>query len=163
MKSCVFAGTFDPFTVGHADTVEKSLKIFDEVIISVAENRNKKTVFSVEERREMIESVYKGEKRVRVVVWDGVIVDLLKRENTPFYVRGVRNTGDFEYERADFYASRDLSADMITVFLPSEQRHLHISSTLVKNCIAFQKDFSAYVPREVGEYIAKRRRLCPKT
>lgn len=155
MRKCIFAGTFDPFTVGHADTVEKSLKLFDEVIISVAENRNKKCLFTIEERKEMIEAVYRKEKRVRVLVWDGVIVDLLKRENTPFYVRGVRNTGDFEYERADFYASRDISADMITIFLPSEQRHLHISSTLVKNCIAFEKDFSAYVPEEVSEYIER--------
>ncbi len=155
MRKCIFAGTFDPFTVGHADTVEKSLRLFDEVVISVAENRTKSCLFSVEERKEMIERVYQEEKRVRVLIWNGAIVDLLRREETPFYVRGVRNTGDFEYERADFYASRDFDDEMITLFLPSEQRHLHISSTLVKNCIAFQKDLSAYVPKEVAEYIGR--------
>lgn len=155
MKRCVFAGTFDPFTVGHADTVEKSLMIFDEVLISVAENLSKHCLFTSEERKKMIEEVYRNEKRVKVLIWDGAIVDLLERENTSFYVRGVRNTGDFEYERADFYASRDISQKMITIFLPSEQKHLHISSTLVKNCIAFGKNFSAYVPKEVSEYIER--------
>ncbi|MDE7158197.1 MAG: hypothetical protein K2N74_01345, partial [Clostridiales bacterium] len=88
--------------------------------------------------------------------WDGVIVDLLEKENTPFYVRGVRNTVDFEYENADFFASRDLSKEMITLYFPAEQRHLHVSSTLVKNCISFGKPYIEYVPAPVYEYIQKR-------
>lgn len=156
MKSCVFAGTFDPFTVGHLDTVRKSLRIFDEVIVAIAENRGKRCMFSPEDRRRMIERVFDGEPRVRVLVWNGVIVDLLKRENTPFYVRGLRNTVDFEYENADFYASRDLDKEMITVYLPSEREHLHISSTLVKNCVAFSKPFAAYVPPEVYDEMTKK-------
>lgn len=83
---------------------------------------------------------------MKVKVWDGVIVDLLKELDTPFYVRGLRNTVDFEYENANFYASRDLDRDIITLYLPAEQEHLHISSTLVKNCIAFGKPYKAYVP-----------------
>ena len=156
MKKCVFAGTFDPFTAGHCDTVEKCLKLFDEVVIAVAENRRKSCMFSAEERAEMIKAVYANEPKVRVVIWDGVIVDLLKKENTIFYVRGLRNTVDFEYENADFYASRDLDAEMITLYLPSEKEHIHISSTLVKNCIAFGKPYENYVPDAVYAYITKR-------
>lgn len=156
MKRCVFAGTFDPFTVGHRDTVMKCLRLFDEVVVALAENRQKKCLFSLPEREEMICAVFRGEPRVRVTVWDGAIVDLLKREETPFYVRGLRNFIDFEYENADFYASRDLDGEMIPLYIPSEQKYAHVSSTLVKNCIAFQKDFSAYVPQEVYDYIAKR-------
>ena len=157
MKKCVFAGTFDPFTVGHEDTVKTCLRLFDEVVVALVENKQKQCMFSLSARKEMIESAFAGEKRVRVVVWDGIIVDLLKAEGTNVYVRGLRNTVDFEYENANFYASRDLDKDMITVYLPSEQKHLHVSSTLVKNCIAFEKPFKDYVPEAVYEYIARKR------
>lgn len=156
LKKCVFAGTFDPFTAGHADTVKKCLKLFDEVIVAVAENKKKACMFSLEERAEMIRRTYAEEPRVRAVCWDGVIVDLLKRENTPFYVRGVRNTIDFEYENADYFASKDLDGEMITLYFPAERNLLHVSSTLVKNCIAFGKPFQGYVPASVYEFITKR-------
>lgn len=104
----------------------------------------------------MIRRTYAEEPRVRAVCWDGVIVDLLKRENTPFYVRGVRNTIDFEYENADYFASKDLDGEMITLYFPAERNLLHVSSTLVKNCIAFGKPFQGYVPMPVYEFITKR-------
>ena len=156
LKKCVFAGTFDPFTVGHEDTVKKCLKLFDEVIIAVAENKKKSCLFSISERAEMISRVFEGNGRVRVVCWDGVVVDLLQKENTPFYVRGVRNTIDFEYENADFFASRDLWDGLIPIYLPAEQRLLHVSSTLVKNCISFGKPYREYVPAQVYDYIQAR-------
>lgn len=157
MKKCVFAGTFDPFTVGHEDTVRKCLALFDEVVVAVAENKQKRCMFSAQARVEMIRAVFADEPRVRVMRWEGVIVDLLKREGTPFYVRGIRNTVDFEYENADFYASRDLDPLLITLYIPAEQKHLHVSSTLVKNCIAFEKPYREYVPAAVYEYIQKNR------
>lgn len=153
MKKCVFAGTFDPFTVGHEDTVRKCLALFDEVVVAVAENKQKRCMFSAQARVEMIRAVFADEPRVRVMRWEGVIVDLLKREGTPFYVRGIRNTVDFEYENADFYASRDLDPSLITLYIPAEQKHLHVSSTLVKNCIAFEKPYREYVPAAVYEYM----------
>lgn len=156
MKKCVFAGTFDPFTNGHFDTVQKSLALFDEVVVAVSENPKKRCLFSAAERAEMISAVFQGEARVKTIIWAGAIVDLLKEENTPFYVRGVRNAADFEYETNDFFASRDLSEEMITLYFPAEQKDLAVSSTLVKNCIAFQKPFERYVPRKVFEYLQKR-------
>lgn len=157
MKKCVFAGTFDPFTVGHEDTVRKCLALFDEVVVAVAENKQKRCMFSAQARVEMIRAVFADEPRVRVMRWKGVIVDLLKWAGTPFYVRGIRNTVDFEYENADFYASRDLDPSLITLYIPAEQKHLHVSSTLVKNCIAFEKPYREYVPAAVYEYIQKNR------
>lgn len=157
MKKCVFAGTFDPFTVGHEDTVRKCLALFDEVVVAVAENKQKRCMFSAQARVQMIRAVFADEPRVRVMRWEGVIADLLKREGTPFYVRGIRNTVDFEYENADFYASRDLDPSLITLYIPAEQKHLHVSSTLVKNCIAFEKPYREYVPAAVYEYIQKNR------
>lgn len=163
MKKCVFAGTFDPFTVGHADTVKKSLTLFDEVIVAVAENRRKTTMFSAREREEMIGLVYRDEPRVRVLVWDGVIADLLKREQTPFYVRGVRNSVDCAYETDDFHASKDLFPELVTLFLPAEQCHTHVSSTLVKNAISFGTSFEKYVPQAVFDYILRRNTDVSKT
>lgn len=156
MKKCVFAGTFDPFTLGHSDTVDKCLRLFDEVVVAVAENKQKACLFSASEREEMIKAVYAGEKRVCVRRWDGVIVDLLREENTPFYVRGVRNTVDLEYENAAFYASRDLDGQFVPLYIPAEQNRLHVSSTLVKNCIAFGKPYEEYVPKAIADYIARR-------
>ena len=156
MRKCVFAGTFDPFTVGHEDTVNKCLALFDEVVVALAENKQKHCFFSAQAREEMIGAVFAHEPRVRVVRWEGVIADLLAAEDTPFYVRGVRDGTDFAYETADFYASRDLDDKLIVLYIPAEQRHLHVSSTLVKNCIAFGKPIGRYVPQAVLDYIRKR-------
>lgn len=156
-KKCIFAGTFDPFTVGHEDTVKKCLALFSEVVVAVARNAGKRCMFSSRERAEMIRAVYAGEERVRVLEWEGAIVDLLQAEHTPFYVRGIRNTVDFEYENADFFASRKLDDEMIELYLPAEQALLHVSSTLVKNSIAFEKPYRDYVPAAVYDYISKRK------
>lgn len=158
MKKCVFAGTFDPFTVGHAETVGACLKLFDEVIVAVAVNRAKQPMFSESERLGMLERTYAHEPRVKPILWEGAVVDLLRRENTPFCVRGVRNAADFEYETSDFYASRDLDPDMVTLYIPAELRLSHVSSTLVKNCILFNQPFENYVPSQVYAYI--REKLC---
>ncbi len=158
MKKCVFAGTFDPFTIGHFETVKNCLALFDEVVVAVAENNGKKHMFTAEERLKMVSEVYAGEPRVKTLFWDGAIVDLLRAQNTPFYVRGLRNAADFEYETNDFYASRDFNGEMITLYFPSEQRHMHISSTLVKNCILFHKPFEQYVPPRIYELIQEK--LC---
>lgn len=156
MKKCIFAGTFDPFTVGHEDTVTKSLAVFDEVLIAVAQNRSKQCRFSAQERLDMIKALYAAEPRVRVRLWEGAIVDLLKEENTRFYVRGVRNGADFDYETADFYASRRLDGELIELYFPAEQDRLHVSSTLVKNCMAFGKPYEEYLPQAIYDYIDRR-------
>ena len=156
MKKCVFAGSFDPFTVGHAETVARSLALFDEVVIAVAQNPEKQYMFPAKAREEMIRAVYREEPRVRVVLWEGVAADLLLVEHTPFYVRGIRNIVDFEYETADYYASRKLNPDMIPIYLPTGQELLHVSSTIVRNSIRFGKPYEEYVPKAVYEYIGKR-------
>ncbi len=159
MKKCVFAGTFDPFTVGHEDTVKKCLALFDEVVVAVAENKRKHCRFSAEERLAMIAALYEGEPRVRARIWGGTAVDLLAEERTVFYVRGVRNTVDFEYENADFYASRDLDGNFLTLYFPSEKAFLHVSSTLVKNCMDFGKPYADYVPKKIYEMLTEKQHV----
>ena len=153
MKKCVFAGTFDPPTNGHKKAIETCLKMFDEVVVAIAINTEKNTLFTLEEREMLLNKLFAGEKRVRIITFDGAVVDLLDKENTPFYVRGVRNTIDFEYENANFFASKKLKDDLVTIYLPAEQEDLHISSSLVRNSYKFKKDFKDCVPAEIYEEI----------
>ena len=155
MKKCVFAGTFDPPTTGHKKVVENCLKIFDEVVVAILINPQKETLFTEEERISLLQKLFESEKRVRIVSFDGAVVDLLERENTPFYVRGIRNTIDFDYENANFFANKRLKKDIVTIYLPAEQEDLHISSSLVRNSVKFNKDFYEYIPEEILQEIKK--------
>lgn len=149
MKKCVFAGTFDPPTVGHKHVVGESLKIFDKVVIAVMVNTDKTPLFTVEERLYLLEKLFGGDKRIKVISFGGAAVDLLEMENTPFYVRGVRDSIDFEYENRNFFASKKLKQDMVAVYIPAVQEELQVSSTLIRNSVKFAKDYSAYVPDEI--------------
>ena len=155
MKKCVFAGTFDPPTTGHKRIIDDCLKIFDRVVVAVMINTGKTPLFSEEERKLLLQKLFKGNKRVKVITFEGAVVDLLEKEQTPFYVRGIRNTVDFEYENANFFASKKLKDDIVAIYLPAWQDSLHISSTLVKNSIKFKKDFEEYIPPEIFHDIMK--------
>ncbi len=149
MKKCVFSGVFDPPTKGHEKTIEKCLKIFDEVTVAVMVNPEKQPLLTAEQRKSLLEKLFKGESRVKVRTFSGLAADLLKEENTPFYVRGVRNTVDFEYENSNNFASQKLNKDIITVYIPAEQQDLHISSSAVRILQNFGKDYSGYVPEKI--------------
>ena len=155
MRKCVYAGSFDPPTSGHKDIIEKCLKIFDEVVVAIMVNPKKTPFLTVNERVYLIEKLYKNESRVKVVIFDGAAVDLLEQEKTPFYVRGIRNTVDFEYENADMFASKKLKEDMITIYIPSEQNNLHISSSLARASVKFKKNCSELIPKEIYEDFLK--------
>ncbi len=149
MKRCVFAGTFDPPTLGHKDIVLKCLELFDEVIVAILINPNKRPLFSEEARLAMLRKVFAQYKNVRVLSYDGLTVDLLRRENAKFYVRGIRNGTDYDYEAQLNYINMDMYKEMITVFLPTRQEFLHISSSLVKDALRFNKNVDKYVPEEI--------------
>ncbi len=153
MKKGIFAGTFDPFTLGHEDTVSEALKIFDKVQVAILFNPQKTPAFTIDERVKIIKNLYKDEERVEVTVWDGCIVDLLKKEGTPFYIRGIRNTVDLEYENANHFANVRLYPEIVTVYLPCKQEHLHISSTLARNCLTFDKPVEECVSERVKKSI----------
>ena len=113
-KKCVFAGTFDPPTLGHKAVIEACLDIFDEVVVAFLVNPQKQPYFGLEARKEMLARTVKSE-RVRVVEFSGTIAELLEKENTDIYVRGLRNATDFDYETADFYASKKLNEKITPV------------------------------------------------
>lgn len=157
-RKCVFAGTFDPPTLGHKATIEDCLQLFDEVVVAIMVNPSKQPCFSVEERNEMLSLMFGGNSRLKVIEFSGTVVDLLKQENTKIYVRGIRNGIDLDYENSDFYASKKLDGDLITVYLPCRQELLHISSSIVRNSLRFGTSIDEYVTKEVKEYIEKIKR-----
>lgn len=155
MKKCVFAGSFDPPTTGHKQVVENCLKIFDEVVVALLINPDKTALFTADERTALLKKLFANEKKVRVVKYGGAAVDLLEEENTPFYVRGVRNAIDFDYENMNFFANKKLKKDIVTIYFPAGQDSLHVSSSLVRNSYKFKKNFSEYIPEEILKDIEK--------
>lgn len=153
-KKCVFAGTFDPPTLGHKSVIDDCLAIFDEVVLGIGVNPNKIPRFSLEERKEMLKKMYPNEPRLKVVDFHGTVVELLKKEKTKTYVRGIRNGTDFDYETSDFYASKKLDPDLRAIYIPCRQDLLHVSSSMVRNSLQFDTPIEEYVTQEVREYIA---------
>ena len=151
MKKCVFAGSFDPPTTGHKKVVESCLQMFDEVVVAVMINTSKTCLLTIDERLELLKKLFAKDKAVKVRSFGGAAVDLLREEDTVFYVRGVRDTIDFEYEKRDYFASKKLMPQMVTLFIPAEQEQIQVSSTLVRNSLVFDKQWSEYVPEEISQ------------
>ena len=155
MRKCIFAGTFDPPTLGHKALVEECLKLFDEVVVAIMVNPAKLPCFTLEQREKMLALTFGKNPRIKTVVAEGTVAELLQRENTKFYVRGIRNSIDLDYENANFYASRKLDSELCAVYLPCPQELLHVSSSMVRNSIKFGTPIDDYVTKEVKEYIEK--------
>ncbi|MBO7214079.1 MAG: pantetheine-phosphate adenylyltransferase [Clostridia bacterium] len=132
MKKCVFAGTFDPVTKGHEKVIEKASKLFDEVLVALCINAEKKTMFSVEERLEMLNCVSGNYSNVKVVYHEGMLVDLMKKEGIIYTVRGVRNATDYEYENRMHEFNLSLYPEIVTLYIPCSEDLKEVSSTAVK-------------------------------
>jgi pantetheine-phosphate adenylyltransferase len=152
-RKCVFAGTFDPPTLGHKSIIEECLKLFDEVVVAILVNPNKAPCFTLEQRREMLALDFENEPRLRVLSFEGTVAELLEKENTKFYVRGIRNGVDLDFENANFYASKKLDKEITAVYLPCPQELLHVSSTMVRNSLKFGTPIDEYVSERVRMYI----------
>ena len=154
-KKCVFAGSFDPPTLGHKAVVDDCLQMFDEVVLAVMVNPSKTPCFSVDERLEMLRLEYGKQSCVRIITFQGTVAELLRKENTKIYVRGIRNGTDLDFENDNFYASKKLDKDLIAVYLPCRQELLHVSSSMVRNSLKFGTPYEEYVSEEVLKYIEK--------
>ncbi len=148
MKKAIFPGSFDPFTLGHYDIVNRGLALFDEIIIGIGRNSTKKDTFPIREREEAIRKIFKDEPRIRVEIYDCLTVDFAKQHDAKFILRGIRCVEDFEYERNMAEANRQLG-DLETIILYTHPEYAHISSTLVRDLYAYGKDVSAFVPNEL--------------
>ncbi len=154
-RKCVFAGTFDPPTLGHKSVVESCLQLFDEVVVALLVNPAKTPFFSVEARQKMLALEYGEEERVKIRTFQGTVAELLKEEGTEVYVRGIRNGIDLDYENANFYASKKLDSGLTAVYFPCPQELLHVSSSMVRNSLEFGTPIEEYVSAPVQEYIER--------
>lgn len=151
----IFPGTFDPITVGHIDILERALHLFDEVVVAVAKNDLKKPLFSLEEREQLIEQSISHLEGVSVQHYDGLLVNFAKEINAKAFIRGVRNSIDFEMECQLAYANKSINESIETLFIMPSSSHVHISSTLVKEIASHGGDVSAFVPKPVGKAFEK--------
>ena len=145
MRTAVFPGTFDPFTIGHDALVRRALGLVDELYIAIGINTEKRTLFSLEERMERIATLYENEPRIHVVSYEGLTTDFAQTIEAQFIIRGVRNAIDFEYERNIADVNRMLTG-IDTLLLISEPQHAAISSSMVRELAHFGKDVSPYLP-----------------
>lgn len=146
-KIAIFPGSFDPFTVGHASIVRRGLPLFDEIIIAVGVNENKRALYEKDDRVEFIEELYEGEPRIRVVSYSDLTIDLARREGAKFILRGLRSVKDFEYER-DIAAMNQRLGDIETILLLTEPEYQSISSSVVRELIRFRRDVSDFLPKK---------------
>ncbi len=156
-RKCVFAGTFDPPTLGHRSVVETCEKLFDEVVVAILVNPAKTPCFTLEERKEMLALDFGKNPKVRIVDFCGTVAELLRKENTSIYVRGIRNGVDLDYENANFYASKKLDGELTAVYLPCPQELLHVSSSMVRSSLQFDAPITEYVSPAVEKYIRERK------
>ncbi|WP_405607093.1 pantetheine-phosphate adenylyltransferase [Polaribacter sp. Asnod1-A03] len=148
MKRAIFPGSFDPITIGHYDIIERGVKLFDELIIAIGINADKKYMFSLEERKQFIEECFKDEPKIKVVTYQGLTVNFCKEQNADYILRGLRNPADFEFEKAIAHTNRKL-AETETIFLLTSSGKSYISSSIVRDVIRNNGDYTSFVPDSV--------------
>jgi pantetheine-phosphate adenylyltransferase len=153
-KRAIYPGSFDPFTNGHLDIVERSLSVFDEITVVVAESPRKSGLLSVDERVELIGKVFKSTKRVRVDRWSGLVMDYARKHRAHALIRGLRAASDFEYEFMMAAMNKRLNPGVETFFMMTGQDLFFVSSSMIKELYRFGGEIKSYVPAEVAKYLA---------
>ena len=148
-RIAVFPGSFDPITLGHVSIVNRSLPLFDTIIISIGVNGEKKNMFSLEQRMKWIKEVFKNEPKISVESYSGLTVDFCKEKNADFILRGLRTSADFEFERSIGQINKKLDHNIETVFLLTEPEYTPVSSSIVRDVIKNNGNISEMVPSVV--------------
>ena len=146
MKKIIYPGTFDPITNGHVDITERAASLFDHVIIAIANNPKKKSLFTVKERIDQVKDSVKYLNNVSVSSTDVLIVNFAKENEAIALVRGLRSISDFEYELQMALMNRSLAPEISTIFMMPDEKYMHLNSTVVKEIAALEGAISAYVP-----------------
>ncbi|MFT7560237.1 MAG: pantetheine-phosphate adenylyltransferase [Flavobacteriales bacterium] len=154
MRRVVYPGTFDPITNGHIDLVQRAAKLFDSVVLAVADSPKKQPLFSLEERVELCEEVAGGYENVEVCGFSGLLKDLVKDKQAQGIVRGLRAVSDFEYEFQLANMNRALAPDMESLFLTPAEHLSYISSTIVREIASLGGDVHKFVPKSVAVALA---------
>ena len=156
MLRAIYPGSFDPVTYGHIDIMRRSCKIVDELIVGVLSNKAKIPLFSVEERVKMLKEVTKDLDNIRIVPFDGLLVEFASRMNAGLVIRGLRAITDFEYELQMAQTNRVLAPDIDTVFLTTSLEYAYLSSTIMKEVAGYDGDLSKFAPPEITEAVKKK-------
>ena len=148
MKKAVFPGSFDPLTLGHCDIINKSLNLFDEIVLAIGVNSTKENMFSVDQRKKFIYDEFVNEEKIKILTYDGLTVDFCKTINANFIVRGLRNPADFEFEKTIAQTNKKLTG-IETVFFLTSPETAYISSSIVREIIANKGEYTKLVPKSV--------------
>jgi pantetheine-phosphate adenylyltransferase len=148
-KVAVFPGSFDPITLGHVSVIKRAIPLFDEVIIAIGDNADKKHMFSAKQRENWIREVFKNEPKVTIEIYSGLTVEFCKQRNVHFILRGLRTSADFEFERSIAQINRRLAPEVDTLFILTESQYTPISSSIVRDVIRNKGNISEFVPPEV--------------
>ena len=153
MTRAIYPGSFDPVTLGHLDIIKRAAKIVDELIVSVLNNNSKSPLFSVEKRVKMLEEVVKDIPNVKVMSFEGLLVDFAKSVDANVIVRGLRAVTDFEYELQMSQTNSVLNSDIDTIFFTTSLKYAYLSSSTVKEAAYFGADISKFVPQSVVQQV----------
>ena len=149
MKRAIYPGTFDPITLGHLDIIKRACKIFDEVIVAVAQNKEKKPLFSYQKRVALAKKACLSYPKVKVVGFEGLLVDLSNKLNANTIIRGLRAVSDFEYELQMGYANASLKSELETIYLMPSLQYAFISSSIVRAILKYGGKIDHLVPKEI--------------
>lgn len=153
-RTAVFPGSFDPFTKGHEAIVQKALPLFDEIIIAIGRNSDKKYFFTLEERINHIKTVFGDEPKIKVVSFEGLTVNFCKENNSNFIVRGLRDVKDFEYEKSIAIMNNKIEESIETIFFMTNTEFLAINSVIVRDILRNNGDVSQFLPEKLNAFLA---------
>ena len=148
MKKAVFPGSFDPITIGHVDIVKRGIKVFDEIIIAIGDNTDKKYMFPKEKRVEFVKQTFNNYDNIKIESYDGLTVDFCKKNNIEFMIRGLRNPADFEFEKSIALTNRKMT-EIETIFLLTSPENSFISSIIVRELIRNNGDYKLFIPKGI--------------
>lgn len=154
--TAVYPGTFDPITKGHVDLIKRTLRLFDRIIVLVADNPRKRTLFTVQERIALIRGCFKGNRRIRVQDYHGLTVDFMKQSGAAAMIRGLRAISDFEYEFQMVLTNRKLNTEVETIFLMPDEKYAYMNSSVVKEVAQFGGDLSKFVTPNVKKALKQK-------
>eukprot|EP01047_Picozoa_sp_COSAG01_P000112 COSAG01_NODE_1_length_100484_cov_170.446142_112_plen_164_part_00 len=156
-KRAIYPGSFDPITQGHMDIIKRAKKQFDHIVIALFKNLDKEPLFTIEERKHMIQQSFKDDAQISVQAFDGLLADVAKRENNFTIIRGLRAVSDFEYEFQMALTNRSLDERIDTVFFMTDLKYAFLSSSTVRQIIKFGGDISAFVPSSVLKQLEEKK------
>jgi pantetheine-phosphate adenylyltransferase len=150
-RICLFPGTFDPITIGHLDIIQRSLRLFDKLVIGIGRNASKASMFTEQQRLEWIKEIYKDNQKIDAVIYDGLTIDCCRDVGAVYILRGIRYVNDFEYEKAIADMNRSLDKNIETIFLTCLPQYTSVASTLVRDVLRNGGNAAQFLPEVVAK------------